>query len=389
MPKRLTILGSTGSIGRQTLEVVSWFSDRFEVVCLCASKSVDLLAEQIKKFKPQFVSVAGEEEKENLIKLLGKDSSCEILLGEDGLLEAARLPADLVVGALVGARGILPVLHAIRSGKNVALANKEPLVAAGEIVMREAEKNGVSVIPIDSEHSAIFQCIQGEMKESVWKIILTASGGPFLHATIEEMEHATVKEALSHPNWKMGDKITIDSATLMNKGLEIIEAHHLFGIPLEQIEVLIHPQSIIHSLVEFRDGSVKAQLGVPDMRIPIQYALMFPERHPNTVEGLSLSGRELTFMEPDLEKFPCLGYAKEAGEKGKTFPAVLNAANEEAVAMFLSGQIGFTEIQKVIKSAMDSHQAEKSPLLSDILSADAWARKKAAQAAVVMKEELV
>jgi len=327
--KYLSILGSTGSIGTQTLEIVRQFPNEFKIVGLTANKNSDLLLKQIKEFRPKAVSIMDRSKADDLLNF----SSCQVYSGLEGLNKIAALSeADTVVNSLVGSAGIEPTYNAIKAKKNIALANKEALVAAGSVIMDEVKKNNVKLMPIDSEHSAIFQCLNGENKNEIEKITLTCSGGPFKNLTKEQMEKVTVDDALKHPTWNMGNKITIDSSTLMNKGFEVIEAHWLYGIGYEKIKVVIHPQSIIHSLVEFHDKSVIAQMGLPDMKIPIQYALSYPKRFPNMQKSLNLAEiKNLEFKEPDLDMFPCLKYAYESGEKGGTLPAVMNAANEAAV----------------------------------------------------------
>jgi len=375
--RRIALLGSTGSIGRQTLEVVGALVDRFEIVALAAGRNVDLLAEQAARTSPRIVAVADQESAERLKGMVG--SRIRVAWGTRGLVEAAvESGADLVVVAVVGASGLVPTLNALAAGKDVALANKETLVAGGRLVVEAQAQGGGRLIPVDSEHSAILQCLVGEERRTVRRLVLTASGGPFRTATAEEMRMARPEDALKHPTWSMGGKITIDSATLMNKGLEVIEAHWLFGIDYDRIDVLIHPQSIVHSLVEFADGSVKAQLGTPDMRLPIQYALCFPERVPVAWSELSLArAGVLTFEPPDLTRFPCLALAYEAGKLGGTAPAVLNAANEVAVEAFLKGQIGFMDIARCVETVMAAHTVEEAKDLESVLEADAWARQKA------------
>jgi len=371
--KNVVVLGSTGSIGKNSLEVLSNFPDRFSVFGLSANKNVKLLEEQIKQFRPRMAVITDEESFEHL----PQDYGTEILSGIDGLKRLCSHPqVNLVINALVGSVGILPSLEALDSGKNLAIANKESLVMAGELLIQKAEEKGGEILPIDSEHSAIKQCLLSGKKEEVKRLILTASGGPFLNKSRQSLEEITVEEALSHPTWEMGKKITIDSATLMNKGLEVIEAQWLFGIPSDRIEVLVHPQSIVHSMVEFVDGSVIAQMSLPDMKLPIQYALFYPQRifSNNTSLDLTKAG-QLTFLEPDTEKFPCLGLAYQALEMGGTAPAVLNAANEVAVEAFLAARIGFTDIQKIVKEALRRHQVKSCPRLDDILNADRWAKE--------------
>lgn len=377
MKKQISILGSTGSIGRQTLDVIRSFPDRFRVRALTGHKNVAQLAQQVKEFKPELAVLTDTKSARELSQLLAGYST-RVLSGEEGLLAAAVCPGtDLLVTAVVGFAGLKPTLSAIDAGIDIALANKETLVAAGSIVTAKAAEKGVSIIPIDSEHSAIFQCLEGNNPKYLRRILLTASGGPFRNSSPEELIGVTPQEALRHPNWDMGAKITIDSASMMNKGLEVLEAHWLFNIPLSAIDVLVHPQSIVHSLVEFTDGSVLAQLGPPDMRLPILYALSYPERLPNSLAKLDLFGQELSFFPPDQVKFPCLAYAYEAGEVGGTLPAVVNAANEVAVAAFLREEIGFLTIPRVIRATMDLHQVLESPSLDDIFVADTWARQEA------------
>jgi 1-deoxy-D-xylulose-5-phosphate reductoisomerase len=375
MKKGISILGSTGSIGKQTLEIVSVFPSSLTVVALAAKDEVDLIVEQIKKFSPKVVSVESEAVKQQVEQKL-EGAKAQIFTGQEGLLKVATEPsAKMLVVAIPGSLCLVPVMEAVKAKKDIALATKEVLVAAGEIFMREVKAAGVKVFPIDSEHSAIAQCLQGEDRKTVKKIILTASGGPFLKTPVEKFAALTAKEALKHPTWKMGPKITIDSATLMNKGFEVMEAHYLFGLDYGQIEVIIHPESIIHSMVEFVDGSIKAQLGAPDMRIPIQYALLEQSRMQNMWNRLNFSKiSQFTFLPPDKQKFPCLEYAYEAGKKGGVLPAVLNAANEEAIKLFLKGKINFAEIPQKIRAVMDKHQVKDSPSLEDILEADRFAR---------------
>jgi len=375
MKKGIAILGSTGSIGKQALEVVSIFPSSLAVVAIAAKDEVDLIVEQIKKFSPKIVSVENEEIRQRVEQKLGATKT-QLFTGQEGLLKVATaVEAKMVVVAIPGSLPLPAVLEAVKIKKDIALATKEVLVAAGEIFMREVKAAGVKVLPIDSEHSAIAQCLKGEDRKTIKKIILTASGGPFLKTPVEKLSQMTAKEALKHPTWKMGPKITIDSATLMNKGFEVLEAHYLFGLDYSQIEVIIHPESIIHSMVEFADGSVKAQLGAPDMRIPIQYALLEEQRQANHWSRLDFGKvSQLSFLKPDKQKFPCLEYAYEAGKKGGTLPAVLNAANEEVVNQFLKGKFNFDQIAVKIKEVMDKHQNKENPSLEDILSADKWAR---------------
>ena len=366
--KKLVILGSTGSIGQQTLDVIRSFPDRFHIVGLAAGQNTSLLTRQINEFKPKFIYSNNKE-----FRISG--SGCEQLSPED---MACHPEVDLVVIAASGKAGLSPTLAAVRAGKTIALANKESLVTTGEIIMAEAERYGAQIIPVDSEHSAVWQCLRGEPQPPA-QIILTASGGPFRHHSPAELAQVTPQQALKHPSWQMGKKVTIDSATLMNKGLEVIEAHWLFHQPFDKIRVVVHPQSIIHSMVEFADGSIKAQLSHPDMRFPIQYALSYPERLPNEkLPKLDWDKiRELTFEAPDLSTFPCLQLAIEAGKKGGTYPTVLCAADEVAVELFLSQAIGFSDIPRLIERALTEHQSVAHPTIEDIIAADDWARQKA------------
>jgi 1-deoxy-D-xylulose-5-phosphate reductoisomerase len=377
--KRLSILGSTGSIGCNTLKIVKKFPDRFQIVSLAAKTNVALMAEQIEQFKPGLAVMYDLKHAELLRQAIPAKQQVEILFGHEGYLKAAsQNDADTVVTAVVGAAGLLPTLEAIEAGKHIALANKETLVMAGELVMKKALDSGINIFPVDSEHSAIFQCLEGHRKTDLKKILLTASGGPFLNWPKSDFERITPEDALNHPTWKMGKKITIDSATLMNKGLEIIEAKWLFDVAPEQIQVIVHPQSIIHSLVSYCDGSIIAQLSKPDMTGAIAYALSYPERLDMDSSFLSLpSLGALTFSEPDSEKFPCLSLAMEACRTGGTLPAVLNAANEKAVGFFLEDKIGFIQIPQLIEKVMNQHQVIPSPELDEILQSDQWARKTA------------
>jgi len=376
--KRIAILGSTGSIGVNALKVIDARPSDFEVVALAAGRNIDLLKTQIERFRPALVSVIDEQHARALQEKLGGNET-RILWGEYGYAAAASIDkADMVVSSMVGAAGLLPTLAAIEAGKDIALANKETLVMAGELVMRRAAENRIRLVPVDSEHSAIFQCINGERPDRVRKIILTASGGPFLRTPKEALSRITVEDALKHPNWSMGRKITIDSASMMNKGLEVIEAKWLFGVEPDRIEIAVHPQSIIHSMVEFVDCSIIAQLGIPDMRIPIAYALSYPDRLPEKDLGLDIFKKgALEFIEPDREKFPCLNLAYEAARIGGTMTAVLNAANEIAVEAFLAGRLGFTELPEVIGSAMALHEKRQIETVADVIAADAWARRTA------------
>jgi 1-deoxy-D-xylulose-5-phosphate reductoisomerase len=377
--KKLAVLGSTGSIGVTTLSLVEQFPDRFHVVALAAGKNLTKLSEQIRLFQPALVSVTSEADAK-VLRLQFPEFRGEILFGPEGLDAVATHPeADMVMAALVGAVGLAPTLAAIRAGKTIALANKEALVISGELMTREARKHGVTILPVDSEHNAVFQALHGYPHEQVKRVILTASGGPFLHRPAEELAAVRVEEALQHPTWKMGYKITIDSATLMNKGLEVIEARWLFDLPPEQVSVIIHPQSIVHSMVEYTDGSVLAQLGIPDMAIPISYILAYPDRlcltHLPTLDLAAAA--QLTFFRPDFAKFPCLGLAYEALARGGTCPAVLNAANEVSVESFLSGQIRFTDIAELNSRVLAAHTPQPVRSLDVLLEADRWARSQA------------
>jgi 1-deoxy-D-xylulose-5-phosphate reductoisomerase len=373
-PKNIAILGSTGSIGQNTLEVVRSAPDRFRAAYLTTNKNVDLLLKQIAEFQPTAVAVLDEGGASTVRSQVG--SSVEVLCGEQGLEKIAiRDDVGVIVSALVGFAGLRPTMAAVRLGKTIALANKETLVAAGDLLTALAKEYGAQLIPVDSEHSAIFQCLVGEDRATIARLILTASGGPFLNRPMEDFSSITLEEALNHPNWKMGNKITIDSATLMNKGLEVIEAHWLFGLPPERIDVVIHPQSIIHSMVEFIDGSVKAQLGLPDMKLPIHYALTYPGRsHLNGARIDFPKLQSMTFFHPDREKFRCLQLAFEALSLGGTAPAVLNAANETAVSAFLNGRISFEKIPLLIEQALTKHEVRRSPEFQDIVEADQKAR---------------
>lgn len=377
MKQRISLLGSTGSIGKNTLAVVREHPDQFEVVGLAAGSNVQEMVRQIREFSPRIVSMASPEAAEQVRREAGP--GVRVVCGEEGVLEVATHPgASIVVSAIVGSRGLRPTLAAIRAGKTIGLANKETLVMAGSIVMREAEKAGVSILPVDSEHSAIFQCLNGERPADVRRIILTASGGAFRDLPREALGSVTREQALTHPNWSMGAKVTIDSATMMNKGLEVIEARWLFDMPYDRIDVVIHPESIIHSMVEFRDGAVMAQLGTPDMRVPIQYALSYPERLPLPARPLDLiSLGALHFRPADFSRYPCLRMAYEAGRAGGTMPAVLNAANEVAVERFLAGEIPFLAIEEVIERVLSKHVGISDPTLEEIEEADRWAREQA------------
>jgi len=376
--KKLGILGSTGSIGVSTLEIVAAHRDRFKVVALTAGSNLELLKRQIEEFAPQLVAVATEDLADELTAMLPAKRP-EILWGVEGLIAAATVAEiDMVVAAIVGAAGLVPTAAAIKAGKDVALANKETLVTAGRLIMEMVEEQGVKLYPVDSEHSAVFQSLQGHRGEDVKRIILTASGGPFLNYPAEKLAQVSVADALNHPNWSMGKKITIDSATMMNKGLEVIEARWLFDVPAQRIAVNIHPQSIIHSMVEYVDGCVMAQLGVPDMKAPIAYALTYPERVPTGVKPLDLTELSgLSFFNPDHNRFPALKLAYRALEGGESLPAVLNAANEVAVEAFLGGMIRFTEIPTVIERTMNLHHPHSFATIEDVLIADRWGRDTA------------
>lgn len=372
--RTLTILGSTGSIGTQTLDVVRSNPARYRVGYLTTNRRGQLLAEQIREFSPTGVVVFDPVVAQQLRAEFG--SQLEVLEGEEGACTVASRPeVDIVVSALVGFAGVGPTIAAITQGKRIALANKETLVAAGELITRLLKEHNAELIPVDSEHSAIYQCLVGESSAEIEQLILTASGGPFRELPADQFQHITPAQALRHPNWSMGPKITIDSATLMNKGLEVMEARWLFDVPPENIDVVVHPQSIIHSMVQFVDGSVKAQLGLPDMRLPIQYALGWPQRIPNNYQrmDLPLIG-SLAFAQPDFQRFPCLGLAFDALRRGGTAPAILNAANEIAVAQFLDGQLRFTDIPRCIERALERAEIVDSPSLTDILTADARTR---------------
>ncbi len=379
--KNITVLGSTGSIGVTTLKVIGAHPERYRVVALGAGKNINLLLEQIRAFKPQVVCLQDHESALELEHLLPPGQRPEVLWGTEGFVEIALMDeVDTVVSAMTGAAGLIPTYRAVLASKEVALANKETMVMAGALIIEEAKRSGTRVLPIDSEHSAILQCLQGHPREDVVKIILTASGGPFHSLAPEKLAHVTPSEALAHPNWEMGPKITVDSATLMNKGLEAIEARWFFDIPMERIKILIHPQSIVHSMVEYRDGSIIAQLGIPDMTIPISYALSYPNHLENRLPSLDLAKTApLTFHEPDLDKFKCLSLALEAARRGDSMPAVLNAANEVAVEAFLNNKIGFLDIPKLIQKTMEAHTTWPVESIESVIRADDWARKKASE----------
>ncbi len=381
MSKKIAILGSTGSIGISTLKVVEKLKPSFRVTGLTAYRNAKDLAKQIKLFKPKMAAIMDWKFFPEL-KALTRGTSTQILAGEEGVVAvAAESGADLVLSAIVGAAGLKPTLSAIQKGKDIALANKETMVMAGEVVTKAAKKSGSKILPVDSEHCAVFQCLAGSVKTSdIHKILLTASGGPFRNLDRKHFPKITIQQALKHPTWRMGPKITIDSATLMNKGLEVIEAHFLFNVPYEKIDIVIHPESVIHSMVEYIDGSVMAQLGTTDMQIPIQYALTYPGRANSPVNRLDLTKvKNLNFQEPDRKKFPCVDLAYEAGEKGGTYPAVLNAANEVAVARFLKGEISFTRIPIIIGKTLRKYRPLTNGTLNGILWADQWARTEAAR----------
>ncbi len=375
--KKLAILGSTGSIGVSTLDIVALHPDKFEVVALTGGNNLNLLKKQIEQFSPQVAAVISEESAKKLRKMLGGKKT-EILYGVPGLISAASAgDASMVVTAIVGSAGLVPTVAAIKAGKDIALANKETLVAAGRLVMDLVKEHAVSLYPVDSEHSAVFQSLQGHKRGNVRRIILTASGGPFLQYPLEKLSEVSVSDALNHPNWSMGQKITIDSATMMNKGLEIIEAKWLFDMPSHCIDVAIHPQSIIHSMVEYVDGCVMAQLGVPDMKAPIAYALTYPERVSTGVKPLDLTELgSLTFLKPDQNRFPALKLAYRSLKDGESMPAVMNAANEVAVEAFLSGKIRFTGIVELIERTMDLHRPHDLKSIDEVLHADKWGREK-------------
>jgi len=385
--KKLVLLGSTGSIGTNTLRLAADFPDRFRVVGLTAGSNSDKLLTQIRRFRPRCVALADPGAAVRLRQQCGhqpglRNREIEILSGPEGLVRVATMEeADLVVSAIVGSAGLVPTFAAIGAKKTIALANKEPLVMAGSILQQEAHRQGIALLPVDSEHSAIFQSMSGQRRRDVRRLILTASGGPLLDLPIEKRRTIKPAQALKHPTWRMGSKISIDSATLMNKGLEVIEARWLFDIPPDRIDVVIHRQSIIHSMVEYLDGSVIAQMGVPDMRGPLAYALNYPERLPMGLPSLELTKvKTLTFEPPDLKKFPCLGYAYEAIEIGGSLPAVLNAANEVGVRAYLEERIGFLEIARLIRKTMDAHVPQAVKSLDDVLEADRWGRERAAKA---------
>jgi 1-deoxy-D-xylulose-5-phosphate reductoisomerase len=379
--KAITLLGSTGSIGTQTLDIVGQYPDQFRIVGLAAGRNVELLAKQIRQFRPQIAAICDPALLPQVQGAIADLSPQPVLLaGDEGVVEVARYgDAEAVVTGIVGCAGLLPTIAAIKAGKDIALANKETLIAGGPVVLPLVQKHHVKLLPADSEHSAIFQCLQGVPEGGLRRILLTASGGAFRDLPVEKLATVKVADALKHPNWTMGRKITIDSATLMNKGLEVIEAHFLFGLDYDHIEIVIHPQSIIHSLIELEDTSVLAQLGLPDMRLPLLYALSYPNRVPTDWERLDLvKCGDLTFRAPDHQKYPCMGLAYAAGRAGGSMPAVLNAANEQAVDLFLREKIQFLDIPRLIEQACDRHHAhnQPQPTLDDILAADQWARQE-------------
>ena len=391
--KAITLLGSTGSIGTQTLDIVTQHPDQFRIVGLAAGRNVEMLAQQIRQFRPVIAAICDQEKLPDLQAAIADlDPQPILVAGEAGVVEVARYgDAEAVVTGIVGCAGLLPTIAAIEAGKDIALANKETLIAGGPVVLPLVEKHGVKLLPADSEHSAIFQCLQGVPKGGLRKILLTASGGAFRDWPVEKLAQVTVADALKHPNWSMGRKITVDSATLMNKGLEVIEAHFLFGMDYNDIEIVIHPQSIIHSLIELQDTSVLAQLGWPDMRLPLLYALSWPERIYTDWERLDLvKAGDLTFKAPDHQKYPCMQLAYAAGRAGGSMPAVLNAANEQAVALFLEEKIRFLDIPRLIEHVCDRHQSDNcsTPSLEDIVAADQWARQEALAASQTMEKAI-
>lgn len=384
--KRVCIIGSTGSIGTSTCDVIDSMPDRFDVVGLAAGKNAAVLADQVAKYKPKLVAIADEtvaDEHRNSLTRTG----ATLVTGPSGVKHMAALPeADVVVCAAVGASGLAPLFAALDAGHTVAIANKEPIVMAGELVMARARERHAAVLPVDSEHNALFQCLEGRSADEVRRIILTASGGPFYRSTSVELADISPEEAIAHPTWDMGPKVSVDSSTLMNKGLEVIEAMWLFGVPLDKIEILIHPQSIIHGMVEFVDGSVMAYVSRPDMRVPIQHALTWPERVPTSFDLVDLvESAPWTFAEPELDQFPCLALARQAASRGGTFPAVLSAANEVAVELFMTDKIGFTDIPVVVERTLAAHSESGPFSLESVLAADEWARSEAGRHANSVK----
>ncbi|MGL4497844.1 MAG: 1-deoxy-D-xylulose-5-phosphate reductoisomerase [Planktothrix sp.] len=391
--KAITLLGSTGSIGTQTLEIVAEYPEQFRIVGLTAGRNITLLAQQIRAFNPSIVAISNPDQLPELKALITDINPQPILLaGDEGIIEVARYgDSEAVITGIVGCAGLLPTIAAIEAGKDIALANKETLIAGGPVVNPLIKKHGVKLLPADSEHSAIFQCLQGVPQAGLRRIILTASGGAFRDWPVEKLKEVTVADAITHPNWSMGKKITVDSATMMNKGLEVIEAHFLFGLEYDDIEIVIHPQSIIHSLIELQDTSVLAQLGWPDMRLPILYAMSWPERIYTNWERLDLvKAGNLTFKAPDDQKYPCMSLAYAAGRAGGSMPAVLNAANEQAVALFLEEKIEFLDIPRVIELTCDHHQIDnrQDPTLEDIIEADRWARQEVIAASEKLSQKV-
>lgn len=377
--KKIAVLGSTGSIGLKSLRVIEKNPERYTAIALAAGKNIDLLITQIEKFHPTGVALLEKDLADTLKRRLGKNSGTEVFSGTEGFTHLATLEeVDTVISAIPGAAGLIPTYAAVKKGKNIALANKETMVMAGPLVMDEAQKRGISILPIDSEHSAILQSLQGHSREDLSRVILTASGGPFRDFSLEKMETVTPNQALNHPNWNMGQKISIDSATMMNKGLEAIEAKWFFDLRLDQINILIHPQSIIHSMVEYKDGSIIAQLGIPDMITPISYALSYPRHIETHLSPLELDEiGSLSFEKPDKKKFKCLELAFKAAEIGESMPAVLNAANEIAIDAFLEGKIGFLQIPMLIEKTMQGHKTLSVESIEDVIAADSWARNEA------------
>lgn len=376
MMKKISLLGSTGSIGTQCLDIIRDNKDKYQVVALACGSNVDLLSEQIEEFSPVLAAVADEKAAQELQK---NYPGTEISWGRQGLIDVACADCDMVVNGLMGIRGMEPTYHAIMSGKDVALANKETLVAGGEIIMKAAYEKEIKLLPVDSEHSAIFQCLEGNKGRNINRILLTASGGPFRGFSKEELEHVTLEQALKHPNWSMGKKITIDSATMMNKGLEVIEAKWLFDVDVEKIEILVHPQSILHSAVEFEDKSIIGQMGLADMRIPISFALCYPDRLPSKEPGLDFfsQGARMTFEKPDTEVFKCIKLAYESSKAGGTYPVTLNGANETLVELFLKKKIKFTDIQNILERILEAHSPAYNLDLEGIMEADRKARTEA------------
>ncbi|VXD23815.1 1-deoxy-D-xylulose-5-phosphate reductoisomerase [Planktothrix paucivesiculata] len=391
--KAITLLGSTGSIGTQTLEIVAEYPEQFRIVGLAAGRNITLLAQQIRAFRPSIVAISNPDQLPELKALITDINPQPILVaGDEGIIEVARYgDSEAVVTGIVGCAGLLPTIAAIEAGKDIALANKETLIAGGPVVNPLIKKHGVKLLPADSEHSAIFQCLQGVPQAGLRRIILTASGGAFRDWPVEKLKEVTVADAITHPNWSMGKKITVDSATMMNKGLEVIEAHFLFGLDYDDIEIVIHPQSIIHSLIELQDTSVLAQLGWPDMRLPILYAMSWPERIYTNWERLDLvKAGNLTFKAPDDQKYPCMSLAYAAGRAGGSMPAVLNAANEQAVALFLEEKIEFLDIPRVIELTCDRHRIDnrQDPTLEDIIEADRWSRQEVIAASEKLHQKI-